>query len=102
MTQDPWVLELVNQGLQLDFLSTPFQDRFVPNMLMNENQKQICTQEVNELLSKGAVISASSIGFVSPLFVIPKKTGGFRPIINLKYLNEFIRYTLQDGEHRPN
>ena len=33
-----------------------------------------------------------SSGFVCSLFVIPKKTGGFRPIVNLKPLNKFIKY----------
>ena len=33
-----------------------------------------------------------SSGFVCFLFVIPKKTGGFRPIVNLKPLNKFIKY----------
>lgn len=31
-------------------------------------------------------------GFYRSLFVVPKKSGGFRPIINLKRLNSFIRF----------
>jgi hypothetical protein len=37
-------------------------------------------------------ITDDSEGFICSLFVIPKKMGGFRPILNLKPLNEFIRY----------
>lgn len=33
-----------------------------------------------------------SEGFVYSLFVIPPKMGGFRPIVNLKPLNKFIKY----------
>lgn len=92
VSQDPWILDLVKHGLSLEFHSTPFQNEHRANMHMNENQKSICSKEVNDLLAKGAVRLVSSVGFISPLFVIPKKAGGFRPIINLKFLNEFITY----------
>ena len=43
-------------------------------------------------MSKQALIPAdpSTPGFYSHLFVVPKKTGGFRPVIDLKALNQFI------------
>ena len=34
----------------------------------------------------------SNGGFVSSIFVVPKNSGGFRPIINLSYLNYFVTY----------
>ena len=41
------------------------------------------------MLEKGAIEKVSpSPGFYSRLFVVPKKDGGFRPIINLKLLNK--------------
>ena len=30
--------------------------------------------------------------FVSEIFVVPKSTGGFRPILNLKSLNTFVEH----------
>lgn len=56
--------------------------------------KSVCDLEVQELLRKGPVkeVIDGSSGFVCALFVIPKKSGGFRPIVNLKPLNRFIRY----------
>ncbi|XP_068704199.1 uncharacterized protein [Montipora foliosa] len=46
------------------------------------------------MLQKGAIRRASfNPGqFVSNLFIIPKKSGDLRPVINLKPLNEFVQY----------
>lgn len=50
----------------------------------------VMDKEVSNLLSKGAVEFASGPGFTSPLFVIPKKTGDLRPVLNLRALNQFL------------
>jgi hypothetical protein len=55
---------------------------------------EVCDKEVNELLDKKAIIeifNSGMDGFVCSLFVIPEKSGGFWPIVNLKPLNRFIR-----------
>ncbi|KZS01755.1 Uncharacterized protein APZ42_001485, partial [Daphnia magna] len=54
----------------------------------------VCDTVVRELLAKQAIVEVTdgSHGFVCSLFVIPKKSGGFRPIVNLKPLNQFIQY----------
>ena len=47
---------------------------------------------VKDLLSKGAIEPAScGPGFYSCLFVTPKVTGGWRPVIDLSFLNQFVR-----------
>ena len=47
---------------------------------------------VMDLLSKGAIVPAlSGPGFYSHLFVTPKVTGGWLPVIDLSYLNRFVR-----------
>ena len=47
---------------------------------------------MNSLLSKGAMrqIPKSQAKFVFRLFTVPKKSGGLRPAINLKPLNQFL------------
>ena len=52
----------------------------------------ICQSEIYSLLAKGAVekIPLEEQCFVSGIFVIPKSSGGFRPIVNLKGLNKFV------------
>ncbi len=63
------------------------------NMAMSEDMANICDEEVRSLFSKGAVkIPEEKKGFVSGIFVIPKNSGGFRPIINLKGLNKFVKH----------
>ncbi|KZS19204.1 Uncharacterized protein APZ42_014437, partial [Daphnia magna] len=61
---------------------------------MSREMKEVCDTEVRELLAKQAIVEVTdgSHGFVCSLFVIPKKSGGFRPIVNLKPLNQFIQY----------
>ena len=58
------------------------------------SDRTILSEEVESLLLKEAIseISSENVSFSSSLFIIPKKSGGFRPIIILKYLNEFIIY----------
>ena len=55
----------------------------------------VCDQEITTLLEKGAIRHVNSNpgeGFISNMFAIPKKSSGWRPIINLKGLNAFISY----------
>jgi hypothetical protein len=53
---------------------------------MSADMLKVCDLEVKELLKKRAVVDVTgtnSEGFICVLFVIPKKAGGFRPIVNL-------------------
>ncbi|XP_065174623.1 uncharacterized protein LOC135804633 [Sycon ciliatum] len=55
----------------------------------------IVHQEIEDLLSKGAIrpVSPSPGQFVSRLFTVPKKgTTAERPVIDLRHLNEHVRY----------
>ena len=57
-----------------------------------EEQTEI-SQEVGELLAKGAKIEVclTSQSYVSKIFLVEKKRGGLRPVINLKDLNNFVK-----------
>jgi hypothetical protein len=57
---------------------------------LSEEATKIVDQEVCALLTKGAIECASGPGFTSPLFVIPKKIGDLRPVLNLRALNQFL------------
>ena len=58
---------------------------------MEEREK--ISQEVQELVTKGEVVETtlSKKSFVSQIFLVEKKEGGQRPVINLKSLNTFVR-----------
>jgi hypothetical protein len=61
---------------------------------MSPQMEAVCDAEVSDLLRKKAIFTAPDTpGFFSRLFAIPKKTGGYRPIINLKNLNRHIAYS---------
>ena len=92
ITKDPWIQQTVSRGFRLDFVSEPVQ-YFIPrNTPMTDTQSDLCDGEVRSLLDKGAVVRVHGEEFLSGIFLIPKKSGGFRPIINLKGLNSFIKY----------
>jgi hypothetical protein len=51
--------------------------------------------EINTLLEKGAIekvaLNESQAGFYSTLFLVTKKNGEMRPVINLNPLNQYLR-----------
>uniref|UniRef100_A0A0P6EQZ6 Reverse transcriptase/ribonuclease h/methyltransferase n=1 Tax=Daphnia magna TaxID=35525 RepID=A0A0P6EQZ6_9CRUS len=94
ITDDPWVLKTISNGLKIDFLSEPFQRSSPRDVVMSDEMRAVCQTEIASLLKKGAVkeITDESGGFICSFFCVPKKVDGFRPIVNLKPLNKFIKY----------
>ena len=79
----------VEEGVGLTFVHRP-QLTHHSIAFRTRNSQQDLQQAVDALLSKGAierVLNESSLGFYSRLFLVPKKTGDLRPVINLSTLN---------------
>ena len=93
ITSDQWVLEVVTRGYRLDFEKIPpFSG--LRNTFLRSGQSTL-SEEVEGLLEKCAVEPVppgqEMDGFYSTYFLIPKKDGGIRPILNLKRFNVFLR-----------
>ncbi|CAM4729294.1 unnamed protein product [Leuciscus chuanchicus] len=62
--------------------------------VVGPEQVLVMEQEVNTLLEKGAIEyvppSNRETGFYSRYFIVPKKDGGLRPILDLRVLNESV------------
>ena len=91
LTADSSVLDIV-KGYRLRFKACPHQFYRPMTNPRSSKEFQAIKQEVNSLLLKGAIkqIPKSQAKFVSRLFIVRKKSGGLRPVINLKPLNQFL------------
>ena len=87
ITRDQFILNAV-QGFKICFRCTPVQS-VVPRV---SDQNSIIKNEIVSLLKKGAIrqVPFSHDGFYHRLFLVPKKGGGQRPVLDLSALNQFI------------
>ena len=93
LTTDKWVIEAV-KGFQIPFITQPIQEHRPNPAVYSAEQSLLMQEEVSTLLEKGAVIRVDNPqpqgNFYSTLFLVPKKGGQMRPVINLKNLNEWV------------
>jgi hypothetical protein len=90
MTRDVWVLNCV-QGYTIPFSDTPCQLRTPSNAVHNLEDQKLIQEEVQSMIQKSAIEKTQKRGgFISNIFLVPKKDGGQRPVINLKALNAFV------------
>ena len=92
ITDDPWVLETI-MGYKIEFHSVPHQVPW-PRTFMSKAQQESVQVEVDKMILQGAIhpVTNTEGGFVSSIFLVDKKDGGHRPVINLKNLNSFVDF----------
>ena len=80
------------RGYQPQFLTEPSQSFQPKTFVRNKQEAKIIQEEIDTLLEKEAMepTSHNQAQFVSNFFLVKKKSGGFRPVINLMNLNQFI------------
>ena len=93
LTQDSQVLQSV-AGFHIPFVEAPVQSMEPPCYQQGGQEDTLIEEEIQSMLDKGAISMVQPVDrqFVSPLFLVPKKDGSQRPVINLKKLNQFVEY----------
>uniref|UniRef100_A0A1X7SYX3 Reverse transcriptase domain-containing protein n=1 Tax=Amphimedon queenslandica TaxID=400682 RepID=A0A1X7SYX3_AMPQE len=93
LTKDWWVLITVS-GYKIDFITEPCQLKLPNPSQLNQHQQEVVSEEITEIISKGAISELQTTpepgnGFFSTLFLVQKKDGGQRPVINPKEVKLF-------------
>ena len=88
LTQDPWILETI-QGYKIPFQEQP-PVKQIPSFVFSETESKALSAEIEKLLEKQAISPAEATdGFISNVFLVPKKEDQWRLILNLKALNTY-------------
>ena len=80
------------QGYKIPFAEEPSQ-RFHPFTKVNsEEERGLILQEINSLSAKYAIeeVPMSEFCYFSNMFLVARKSGGKRPVLNLQPLNNFV------------
>ena len=90
ITDEEWVLSLIRKGYRIPLKERPILSPD-PTFFQQPLSQQL-EEEVASLLSKGAVeeIIPECPGYYSRIFLVPKKNGKLRLIIDLSVLNHFV------------
>ena len=82
-------------GYKLEFTTTPLQTGLPPVLHFSKSDSAKIDTEIQSLIQKGALkqVQPEAEQFLSNLFLVPKRDGTSRPVINLKGLNGFLQYT---------
>lgn len=90
-----WVLLTIERGYRIQFASRPSRFNGVLHTLVKPEQALVMEQKVDSLLRKGAIEQIPPLdiesGFYSRYFIVPKKDGGLRPILDLRELNRSVQ-----------
>ena len=93
LTSDPWVIQTIERGYAILLTTAPVQQSLPHPPHLPTREASLLEEEIQLLLEKQVVqeVPASTKGFYSNIFMVPKKDGGQRPVINLKHLNRFVK-----------
>ncbi len=89
-----WVMGIIKRGYSLQFARRPPRFSGVVSTSVQGENARVLRSEVITLLEKGAIEmvspALSESGFYSRYFLVPKKDGGLRPILDLRRLNHAL------------
>ena len=84
------VLNWIVNGIKFEFLKTPNSFNF-KNKQFTVDENNFVREEIKRLLDAGYIKHCENDSYISGLTCAPKKTGGYRLIINLRHLNSFCK-----------
>jgi hypothetical protein len=89
---DKWAKQIVKDGYYIPFHLTPPWSLEVKRTILPKHQHSLLLEEIQQMLQKNAIerVDPKTPGFYSTFFLVPKKDGGQRPVLNLKGLNQFV------------
>ena len=84
----------LNQVSDWIFFSNPVCENITPLKSTSDAAKMIIDNEIEILFQKGVIVPSDFVSgdFVSPIFTRPKADRSYRVTLNLKKLNESVRY----------
>ena len=97
ITSDKWVLQTVSSGYRIEFTESCRLTRApLWTIVPAKHKHRVALEEgLHKMLLKKAIVqldpSMIGPGFYSSLFLVEKRSGGWRPILNLKRLNEGVK-----------
>lgn len=95
LTSDENILKII-RGCDIEFTDDmPAQrSNSVKNIKFNEKEQNIIDNEIDKFLKMGIIdeVESEEGEFISSIFVRPKTNGEYRMILNLKKLNNFVKY----------
>ena len=90
-----WVTRTVTRGYRLQFAEVPSLSSRVIYTRARGLKADALREEISSLLLKGAIVELSRdqsrLGFWSRYFLVQKKGGGLRPIMDLRALNKHLK-----------
>ena len=91
LPQDSWIHQAVT-GYSIHFDSEPPIQSTDPTYHRTKEEEEALDREIAELITKEAVeeVDFCLARFVSPMFIVPKKGGKWRLVLNLKSLNQYV------------
>ena len=96
---EAWVVTVLRDGYCVPFKDSPPPLSRTPVSFLTYRagspRAQALQQEIEVMLAKGALEIARDPGpsFYSRLFLVEKASGGWRPVIDLSHLNDFVQLT---------
>ncbi|XP_066971788.1 uncharacterized protein [Macrobrachium rosenbergii] len=94
---EPWVLKVLKEGYVVPFVTPP---PLSPTPISfpvyhHHIEKFPVLQEIIQSLLKEVIepVLDKSLGFYNRLFLVPKASGGWRPVLDVSSLDEFVRLT---------